>query len=362
MPRGRRPSLLLAFTLACVSPALGQSGREAAITPARAAMSQAIADGAAPGAAVAVATRDGLIWEQGFGLADIEHGLGATAATRFGVGSITKAFTLAAALALVDEGRFDLDLPIERYLADFPHAGHGITARRIAVHQSGMADAWTDAHYTSTAHFPSLDSAYQWIRSEFLITPPGTRTAYATGLFTILGRAMEQADGRPFTELMARRVLDRAGMRDTRPNDPRATDAARTSFYLSDGNGRFQPAPRVDPSFKLPGAGYLATAGDVARFGAALLGDRLLSARAREEMFTPVPLADGTPTVFALGLQSLNEDGRRVLLQPGGGPGITGWLAIYPDDGLVVALLSNVTGAALDSTRRAVAKAFLAEH
>jgi CubicO group peptidase (beta-lactamase class C family) len=340
-------------------PSHSQTVDASAISRARAAIQSAITRGAAPGAAVAVATRAGVVWEEGFGLADLERGIPVRAASRFGVGSISKAFTLAAALTLVDDGRFDLDRPLERYLPDFPHAGTGITARRIAVHQSGLSDAFAEAHYYSTAHFPDLDSAYRWIRSEFLITPPGARTAYATGLFTILGRALEVAEGRPYGELMARRVFDRAGMVDTRPNDPRVPDTARVTFYLSTDGGGFAPAPGVDPSFKLPGAGFVATAGDVARFGAALLGDRLLSARSRREMFTPVPLGDGTPTVFALGLQALTEAGHRVLLQPGGGPGITGWLAVYPDDGLVVALLSNVTGAGLDDARRAVAAAFL---
>jgi serine beta-lactamase-like protein LACTB, mitochondrial len=346
--------------LSVVSVLSAQTVNASAISRARAAIQSALAHGAAPGAAVAVATRDGVVWEEGFGLADLERRTPASAASRFGVGSISKAFTLAAALTLVDDGRFDLDRPLERYLADFPHAGMGITARRIAVHQSGLSDAFADAHYYSTAHFPDLDSAYRWIRSEFLMSPPGTRTVYATGLFTILGRALEVADGRPYPELMARRVFDRAGMRETLPNDPRAPDSARVTFYLSADRGGFTPAPRVDPSFKLPGAGFIATAGDVARFGAALLGDRLLSAGSRREMFTPVPLGDGTPTVFALGLQALTEAGHRVLLQPGGGPGITGWLAIYPDDGLVVALLSNTTGARLDEARKAVAYAFLA--
>ena len=332
--------------------------RTAAIARAREAMRAAIAAGGAPGAAVAVATREGVIWEEGFGYADVERRAPAGPRTRFGIGSISKALTLAAALTLVDEGRLDLDAPLERYLPDFPHAGRGITARRIAVHQSGLRDEFANAHYYSTAHFPDLDSAYRWIRAESLAYAPGTRTEYATGLFTLLGRALERVDGRPYPELMARRVFERAGMRDTRPNDPRSPDSARAVFYQPGGAG-FVRAPVMDPSFKLPGAGFLATAGDVARFGAALLGDALLSARARGEMFTPVPLADGTPAVFALGFQSLAEMGRRVMLQPGGGPGITGWLAVYPDDGLAVAVLSNTTGARLDDARQAVAYAFL---
>ena len=64
----------------------------------------------------------------------------------------------------------------------------------------------------------------------------------------------------------------------------------------------------------------------------ALLEPGLLSEQARRQIFAPVALADGTPTRYALGFQVLEDDGRRLLLQPGGGPGIAGWLAIYPDE------------------------------
>ena len=158
---------------------------------------------------------------------------------------------------------------------------------------------------------------------------------------------------------MRRRVFAAGRDGGHRAERPAQSASGRAAFYVRQGSG-FDPAPATDPSFKLPGAGFLSTAEDLARFGAALLGPELLSDRARRELFTPVPLADGTPTRYALGFQALDEDGRRVLLQPGGGPGIAGWLAIYPDDDLVVAILSNATGAPLgDDVRRAVAAAFL---
>ena len=102
-----------------------------------------------------------------------------------------------------------------------------------------------------------------------------------------------------------------------------------------------------------------ATAEDLVRFGMALLEPGLLSEQARRQMFTPVALLDGTPTRYALGFQVLEDDGRRLLLQSGGGPGISSWLAIYPEERLVVALLANATGAPLEETVRQVAGSFL---
>jgi CubicO group peptidase (beta-lactamase class C family) len=299
------------------------------------------------------------VWSEGFGVSDLAAGTPVTPATIFGVGSISKALTLAAASTLVDQGVLDLDAPVERYLPDFPHRGRGITVRRIGAHQSGIADAFANRHYYTTIRF-TLDRAYRAIAAAPVEFDPGSRSEYATGLFTIVGRVLERVAGEPYPAVMRRRVFAPAGMSATGPSDPRHPPLHRAAFYVRRAGGGFDPAPATDPSFKLPGAGFLSTAEDLTRFGVALLEGGLLSDRARRELFTPVPLADGTPTPYALGFQVLEEDRRRLLLQPGGGPGIAGWLAIYPDDGVVVAILSNATGAPLgDAVRRAVAAGFL---
>jgi serine beta-lactamase-like protein LACTB, mitochondrial len=321
------------------------------------AVREAIRSGAAPGAAAAVGRAGSIVWAEGFGVRDVVTGKPVVVGTRFGIGSISKTLTLAAALALADAGRLDLDAPVERYIPDFPHPGRGVTVRRIGAHQSGIADDFANDHYWSTAH--ELDSAYRLIAAAPITFSPGTRTEYVTGLFTIVGRVLERAGRESYLEIVRRTVLEPAGMTATAPNDPRRPPADRTAFHVRGNRGGFEPAPPFDPSHKLPGAGFLSTVEDLVRFGMALLEPGLLSEEARRQMFTPVALADGTPTRYALGFQVLEEDGRRLLLQSGGGPGIAGWLAIYPEERLVVALLSNATGAPLDATVRRVAQAFL---
>jgi serine beta-lactamase-like protein LACTB len=327
---------------------------------ASAAMRGAIEDGAAPGASAAVAVNGEIVWSEGFGRSDIASGEPVTPATLFGLGSISKTLTLAAAVALAGEEKLDLDAPVETYLPDFPHRGRGVTVRRIGAHQSGIADDFANQHYYTSVHFFALDSAYRLIVAAPLAFTPGSRSEYATGIFTIAGRVLEQVAGAPYPEVIRRRVLEPAGMTATVPNDPRHPPPDRATFYLRRDGGGFERAPAFDPSFKLPGAGFLSTAEDLARFGAALLGPGLLTDRSRRELLTPVPLTDGTPTPYALGFQALREGDRLLLLQSGGGPGIASWLAVYPDDGVVVAILSNATGAPLgDTVRRAVAEAFL---
>jgi CubicO group peptidase (beta-lactamase class C family) len=317
-----------------------------AITHGRQAMEEMIAEDQTPGVAVAVAVGGEVVWSEGFGFADVERGIEAVSKTRFGIGSISKTLTMAAVMSLVDDGLLDLDAPIEKYLADWPHAGKSITVRRIAVHQSGLSDTFAIDHYQTTDHFPTIDSAYQEIKNETLTAEPGSQTVYATGLYTIIGRVMESVTGQPYLEVMEQRVFEPAGLSGVAPNDPTRDDLERTQFYVeAEKRGMFELGPPYDPSHKLPGAGFLATAEDLAKFGAALLNATIISEQAREEMFRPVPLASGKPAEFALGLRSGEFKGTPLIHLPGGGIGISSWLLILPERDFVLAAVGNVSTA-----------------
>jgi serine beta-lactamase-like protein LACTB len=183
---------------------------------------------------------------------------------------------------------------------------------------------------------------------------------YATGTYTIIGRIMEAVTGRDYPTVMREEVFERAHIASL-PNNRRAIISHRSGFYANRDGGGFEHGPFFDPSHKLPGAGYLATARELAQFGTALLGPTLLSDRGRREMFRPVPLADGTPTEYALGLQSASGVHGAVLHIPGGGIGISSWLFIYPEREMVIALLANVNTAPVGGqAHRRIAAAFAA--
>ena len=331
-----------------------------AIAEGRAALTSMIANGQAPGVGVAVAVTGNVVWSEGFGYADLEHHVAASPDTKFGLGSISKTLTMAAALRLVDKGQLDLDRPIEKYLPDFPHRNRGITIRRLATHQSGLSDAFAVRHYTTQRIFPTLDSAYQEMKGDPPESAAGTTVVYATGLFTMIGRVLETASGRDYRALMVEEVFLPIGINPVE-NTPSAIIPNRAVYYSNAKSGGFEPAPVVNPSFKLPGAGYMATAAEVAKFGAALLRDSFFSDRARADMFRAVPLADGTPTEWALGLQVASNEHGRLLHLPGGGLGISSWLFIYPDADVVIALLSNVNTAPVGGrVARRITDAFIA--
>lgn len=298
--------------------------------------------GRAPGSAAAVAIGTRVVWEEGFGTADLEQDVDTTITTRFGVGSLSKVLTITCAARLAEEGVLDLDAPVERYLTEFPFAGEGITLRQLAAHQSGLTDNVSVRYADTNDHFPTIADAYRLVVSnESLASKPGTLVEYANGTYTIIARAMEVASGESYSDLMQRFVLGPAGMDRTEPDDRRRIVPGRTGFYHMLEEGKFENATHHDSSFKLPAAGWLSTAGDMARFGAALLSGDLLGTEALRDMLSVVPLVDGTPTKYALGFEYVVDEGRPVFHLPGGGHGISCWILLYPEQRLTIAILSN---------------------
>ena len=352
--------LLLAFIGA---PVESQTGAFAgAVATARTTLDAMVREGRTPGVSVAVAVDGRIVWAEAFGMADVDAKVPATPETRFGLGSISKVLTMTAAARLVDKGALSLDDPIETWLKDFRHPGQRITIRRIAAHQSGLSDSFSAKHSWTTAHYPTVEGAYRDVMREAALThPPGSKVEYATGLFTIVARAMEAATGTDYLRIMRQEVFEPLGLTSVAYNDPRTPMANRTRFYVAGDAGGFKPGPTFDPSHKLAGAGFVATARDVAAFGAGLLKDDYLSPNTRTALFTRVPLNDGNPGQYAMAFVVDTYAGKPRIHVPGGGIGISSWLFIHPEDKLVIAILANLPTAPVGGrTHRVIADAFLA--
>ena len=92
----------------------------------------------APGATFAIGLSDKVVWTEGFGFADVEDHVRATPDTAYRTASIGKSMTATAVMELVEQGKLDLDAPIQKYCPRFPEKPWPITARKLLCHQSGI--------------------------------------------------------------------------------------------------------------------------------------------------------------------------------------------------------------------------------
>lgn len=296
-----------------------------------------------PGISVCVILDGKTVWNEAFGFANIESNSIATSDTKFGIGSISKSLTAVLAMRLSEEGLLDIDAPIERYLPDFPHRDRGVTVRLILSHLSGYEDKFDDDNFYNAKRFETTREVLERFYNEKLAANPGERTIYGTTTFTLVAAVIEKVTGLTFTAAINKWLFEPIGLKNVVPNDRKLIIQNRTAFYIKEEeilvNGEF-----VDSSFKLAGAGFLSTSGDLAKFGSSIINEGLLRGETLNTLFRPAKTIKGEITPFALGFRVTKlPDGGEVILQPGGGVGISSVLYVDRKRNLSLAILSNRT-------------------
>jgi CubicO group peptidase (beta-lactamase class C family) len=294
----------------------------------------------APGLSLTIATHGRIVWSTSCGYADVRSRRPVTAGTRFRIGSVTKPLTATALASLADTGRIDLDAPVQRYVPSFPAHGGGITLRRLAGHLAGIRHYGSAAEAVNRRHFAGVGATLRIFAHDPLVARPGTRYSYSSYGYDLIGAALERASRTSYANLLHRTVLAPAGMRHTTLGT--APAAQRTAFYEATDRGGFRLAPPIDLSDRLPAGGVLSTADDLARFGLALTGGKLVGAATAKLMFTSQRTTAGHDTGYGLGFEVQPSPFGTFVGHTGAVDGGTAGLLIHPASGAVLALTTNL--------------------
>jgi CubicO group peptidase (beta-lactamase class C family) len=307
-----------------------------------------------PALQIAVGIDDQIVWSEGFG--------GATPATRFRIASVSKLLTGTLTAKLADRGELSLDQPIGEWVLGLPPDWHDITARMLVHHTSGLQHYDTAERALDTTFYPTTRAGLARFLDMPLKFAPGTGEQYSTYAYTVLALAIEQAMGKPFLEVMDDEILKPLGMVHTGPDLRSSPSPDLAPFFDLSDSGAIVASPEVDLSGKWAGGGYVSTAEDLVRFGLAHVKQGVLSAEtiAMVGQRQTLPSGELTKEGFGWGPR-VDWDGREMLWGDGSTPGARCGLLVYPKDGLVIAVLTNLRGLALERGElQALARLFLA--
>ena len=322
-----------------------------------------------PALSIALVEDQRLVWQQSFGFVDPKAKRPATESTVYRVGSVSKLFTDIAVMQLVEQGKLNLDEPVERYIPEFRPRnpfGKAITLRQLMMHRSGLVRETPVGSYFDPTE-PTLRQTILSLNQTALVYEPETRTKYSNAAIAAVGYVLERTQKQPFAAYLKRAVLNPLGMRnsDFAPSPTVRQGLAKAQMWTLD--GRAYEAPTFEMGIAPAGSMYT-TVTDLGKFMSALFaggqgpGGRLLKRETLEEMWTPQTDAKGNKTPFGIGFSLGQVNGRRRIGHGGAIYGFATQLSALPDEklGVVVVTTKDVANAVMSRIANLALQAMLA--
>ena len=295
-----------------------------------------------PGCALMVRYNGEVVLSQGYGLANLEHGVRVTPQTVFQSGSMAKQFTAMAVMMLVEQHKLSLGDPIAKYLG-VPKTWSGITVRHLLTHTSGLGD-YPESFLLQKDY--TEDELLKMIKAQPLGFAPGEKWRYSNLGYVTLGILIHKIAGEFYGDFLKNNVFDPLGMNQTRVISEADIIPNRAAGYrLVDGVLKNQKwvAPSVNTT--ADGSLYF-TIEDLAKWDEALEAGKFLSHASYEQAWSPVKLNDGNTAPYGFGWRVAKTDsGHRMLEHGGAWQGFASYIVRYPDDRLTVVALCNRSGA-----------------
>jgi CubicO group peptidase (beta-lactamase class C family) len=288
---------------------------------------------------VLLAHKGEIIFNEGFGYADVEKEEELTGESRFMIASVSKSFTAACIMKLEQEGKLSVYDNIGKYLPEYPGwAGEVITIHQLLTHTSGIPDYINDYPITfrikrALNWHPTIERLIGSFKNKELNFDPGSDYDYSNSGYVLLARIVENVSGIEFNQYLERNIFkplhmdhtgtgsfdalnDRVVAYGGRSEDPRPLKNFRTEYIYGMG-------------------GIYSNAVDLHKWVSSFTDSVILKANQRERIFTPFKKG------YGYGWEISEDDGRLIYSHGGYFPGWNSWVQFYPDDSLEIIILSN---------------------
>jgi CubicO group peptidase (beta-lactamase class C family) len=315
-----------------------------------------------PGCALAVLQNGVVIYERGYGMADLEHDAAITPATPFHVASVSKQFTAAAILLLAEQGKLSLDDDVRKYIPELPDFGVTIRIRHLLHHTSGLRDQWGLLQFAGWRYSLDLitdaDVMSLIIRQKDLNFPPGSEYAYSNTGFTVLGQIVKRISGLSLREFTTKNIFEPLGMKNTHFRDDHGEIIKGEALgYVPTKDGLFRLSVT---NFDTVGATSLyTTVEDLAKWDENFYSPKVGGPNFAFLMTRTEKLNSGKDNDYALGLVMGNYRGLPTVGHSGSDAGYRSNIIRFPEQHFSVVSLCN-TPANPVVLNRAVADLYLA--
>jgi len=314
-----------------------------------------------PGVAVVIVKDGEVVYQHGYGTANLELGTPITPRTSFDVASAAKQFTGMALAMLIEQHKISLDDDIHQYLPEVPDFGKLITIGNLVHHTSGLRD-WPETLALAGIDLGgeiTLDTILEMVRRQReLDFPPGQEHLYSNTGYNLLAAAIAKVSGSPFADWTDANIFRPLGMTHTRVCvDPRELVPNRAESYAPAGGRRWR---RVVSQLAAQGSSSLfITAEDMGKWLLNFDSGKVGGKKAIQLMQQPGKLNSGGRVDYGFGVALGTCRGNRMIVHTGGWSGYRSAVLWLPEKRLAVGLLSNAANLNSQATAQKVADVYL---
>ncbi|HTE26837.1 serine hydrolase domain-containing protein [Flavitalea sp.] len=258
-----------------------------------------------------------------------------SATNKYRIGSITKMFTAAMILQLVEEGKLKLTDTIDKFFPQIPNASK-ITIIQILQHRSGIPNVRRDQNAQKNVNtLPmSKDEIFALIVNGKPDFEPGSKHMYSNSGYLLFGLIIEKITDKTYGEALEERIISPIGLGDTYIATGNIDVNKNEALTYMNLGGEWKQLPETHPSILFSAGAIVSTPNDMARFIVALFDGKIVSAESLGLMKT---MRDGE----GLGMASFTFAGKTFYGHTGGADNYGAWLAYLPEEKLVVAYTTN---------------------
>lgn len=298
-----------------------------------------------PGAVVGIFLDGEIIYQKGYGSANLEHQIPITPTTVFRVGSVSKQFTAACFLLLVQEGKVTLDTKLPHFYPDFPAYGKDITMAHLLNHTSGIRDYDQLVQYSPTCDFDCFyeeDLLALLYRQKALNSPPGTSFQYTNSGYWLLGQIVGKISGQSLAEFAQDRLFTPLKMDQTHFSEDYTLIVSQKAHGYEEDDESEMGYWWYNTTNSIVGDGGLMTSvADFKQWDDAFYQRAALSDTFWDLALARSPLPNGDTLSYAAGFDIVEHDGWTLHKHNGNAFGFCATYFRVPAAKLSVVILSN---------------------
>ena len=289
-----------------------------------------------PGCALVIISGGELVYNRGYGNANLDYDIPIDSNTIMNIGSVSKQFVAAAILNASLQGYLSINDDLRKWIPEFPDYGYTITIRHLIYHTSGIRD---EAQLRAVGNLPDDITREETIklltRQQALNFKPGEHYLYSNGGYLLLIEILERATSKTIQEYLSQEFFQPLGI--------------NSAYY-----GQYdRPIPHASSSYAPSNEGFrrVSHVGDVigvsinsldlGRWMMALNNDKLGPKGFLDLQLEKGVLNNGDTIHYAYGLDLMEHRGIPVIRHGGAGSGYRTGMAIYPDEDLLLCALCN---------------------